>query len=152
MVARGRNSTSHNHCAIDRSICVRWHGVNQFLARRNIHGTFKQTGLRYSSSQFFCICVIGRVDVVRREGWLASDDPAVLDHALHADNTRVDRGNPAIAVLSIGYQSLGSCSRAAGWSAATLCFGTYRTCWGSLTISALEGRTDLPFTRGHFRF
>src|ERR1700738_3290176 len=36
---------------------------------------------------------------------MASDDPAVLDHALHADNTRVDRGNPAIAVLSIGYQS-----------------------------------------------
>src|SRR5580704_2427566 len=24
MVARGRNSTSDNHCAIDRSICVRW--------------------------------------------------------------------------------------------------------------------------------
>jgi hypothetical protein len=100
--------------------------VNQFLASRNTYGTFKQTGLRYSSSQFFCICVIGRVDVVRREGWLASDDPAVLDHALHADNTRVDRGNPAIAVLSIGYQSLGSCSRAAGWSAATLCRGTSR--------------------------
>jgi hypothetical protein len=35
---RGRNSTSDNHCAIDRSICVRWHGVNQFLASRNIHG------------------------------------------------------------------------------------------------------------------
>src|SRR5258707_2714235 len=51
MVACGRNSTSHNHCAIDRSICVRWHGVHQFLARRNIHGTFKQTGSRYSSRQ-----------------------------------------------------------------------------------------------------
>jgi len=34
------------------------------------------------------------------KGWLASDDPVVLDYALHADNTRVDRGNPAIAVLS----------------------------------------------------
>jgi hypothetical protein len=43
------------------------------------------------------------------KGWLGSDDPAVLDHALHAHNTRVDRGNPAIAVLSIGHQSLGSC-------------------------------------------
>ena len=30
------------------------------------------------------------------KGRLASDDPAVLDHALHAHNTRVDRGNPAI--------------------------------------------------------
>jgi len=35
----------------------------------------------------------GRCDA-RGKVWLASDDPAVLDHALHADNTRVDRGNP----------------------------------------------------------
>ena len=39
--------------------------VNQFLASRNIYSTFKQTGLRYSSSQF-CHCVVGRVDVARR--------------------------------------------------------------------------------------
>ena len=39
-----------------------------------------------------------------------------------ADNTRVDRGDPAIAVLSIGYRPLGSRPRAAGWSAATSCF------------------------------
>ena len=30
--------------------------------------------------------------------------------------------HPAIAVLSTRYRSLGSCSRAAGWSAATSCF------------------------------
>ena len=30
--------------------------------------------------------------------------------------------------------------------------GTKRTCWGHLTMSALEGRTDLPFKPGHFRF
>ncbi len=58
----------------------------------------------------------------------------------------------AITILSAGYRPLGSCSRAAGWSAATLCVGTFRTCWGNLTMSALEGRTDLPFKRGHFRF
>jgi hypothetical protein len=125
--------------------------VNQFLASRNTYGTFKQTGLRYSSSQFFCICVIGRVDVVRREGWLASDDPAVLDHALHADNTRVDRGNPAIAVLSIGYQSLGSCSRAAGWSAATLCHGTKRTLQPDSGVSAVEGRAEVVIASPDFR-
>ena len=51
---------------------------------------------------------------------------AVLDHALHADNTRVDRGNPATAVLSTGYRPLGSCSRAPGWSTATLCLGPSR--------------------------
>jgi hypothetical protein len=28
----------------------------------------------------------------------------------------------------------------------------FRTCWGNLTMSALEGRTDLPFKPGHFRF
>jgi hypothetical protein len=39
---------------------------------------------------------------------LGVDDPAVLDRASHADNTRVDRGDPAIAVLSIGYRALGS--------------------------------------------
>jgi hypothetical protein len=82
MVARGRNSTSHNHCAIDRSICVRWHGVHQFLARRNIHGTFKQTGLRYSSRQL-CHLRYGGVDVLPACQMIL----AVLDHALHADNT-----------------------------------------------------------------
>src|SRR5271169_3160050 len=87
------------------------------------------------------------------KGWLGLDDPAVLDHALHAHNTRVDRGNPAIAVLSIGYQSLGSCSRAAGWSAATLCFGTFRTCHDFRVESVFEskgevGVSNLP--RGSF--
>ena len=70
---------------------------------------------------------------------LAADDAAVLDHALHADNTRVDRGNPAIAVLSIGYQPPGSCSRAAGWSAATLCFGPNAKCRRALNLSAFRG-------------
>jgi hypothetical protein len=61
----------------------------------------------------------------------------------HADNTRVDRGNPAIAVLSIGYQSLGSCSRAAGWSAATLCLGTKQTFQGGLTMSVPGCNADM---------
>src|ERR1700752_2063709 len=32
----------------------------------------------------------------------------------------------ATTILSIGYRPLGSCSRAAGWSAATLCCGPSR--------------------------
>src|SRR5882757_3711779 len=36
IVARGRNSTSDNHRAINRSIGVQRHGVNQFVASRNI--------------------------------------------------------------------------------------------------------------------
>jgi hypothetical protein len=57
----------------------------------------------------FCLCVVGWVDVVRRVRG-AADDP-VLDHA---DNTRVDRGNPAIAVLSIatGLSALAPAQRA----------------------------------------
>ena len=43
------------------------------------------------------------------------------------DNTRVDRGDPGIAVLSIAYRPLGSRPRAAGWSAATSCFDVLRT-------------------------
>jgi hypothetical protein len=64
--------------------------VNQFLASRNIHGTFKQTGLRYSSRQLLSLRY-GGVDVTRRIR--VPDLPtcqmilAVLDHALHADNT-----------------------------------------------------------------
>ena len=87
------------------------------------------------------------------KGWLGSDDPAVLDHALHAHNTRVDRGNPAIAVLSIGYQSLGSCSRAAGWSAATLCCGTFETCPPILRMSVyrVPGRPEVAGVRSNRR-
>jgi hypothetical protein len=30
--------------------------------------------------------------------------------------------------------------------------GTKRTCWGRLTMSAPEGKTDVPREPGHFRF
>jgi hypothetical protein len=57
IVARGRSSTSDNHCAIVRSVDVQRHGVNQFLASRNIHGTFKPTGLRYSVKAILVIAL-----------------------------------------------------------------------------------------------
>ena len=50
-------------------------------------------------------------------------------NVLHANTTLVDRvdlATPAIAFLSTGYRPLGSCSRAAGWSAATSCIGAER--------------------------
>ena len=62
----------------------------------------------------FCHCVVGWVDAVRRvRGAPAADDLAVLDHT---DNTRVDRGTPAIAVLSIatGLSALAPAQRAGG--------------------------------------
>src|SRR5450631_4436261 len=42
--------------------------------------------------------------------------------------------------LSTDYRPLGSCSRAAGWSAATSCIGTNPTCRGGLTMSVDRGR------------
>jgi hypothetical protein len=84
MVARGRNSTSDCHCAI-RSICVQWHGVNQFLASRNIYGKFKQTGLRYSSRQLLSLRY-GGVDVTRRIRVPTCQMILAVDHAL-PDNT-----------------------------------------------------------------
>src|SRR5580704_13609781 len=117
MVARGRNSTSHNHCAIDRSIGVRWHGVNQFLARRNIHGTFKQTWFALFVKTTLSLRD-GAVDVTRRIRVPACQMIlAVLDHALHADNIH------ELIVLTLPPRhrcplTFGSCSRAAGWRCA----------------------------------
>src|SRR5258707_13100224 len=89
MVARGRNSTSHNHCAIDRSIGVRWHGANQFLARRNIHGTFKQTWFALFVKTTLSLRY-GGVDVnMRHRGGVGQRMLAVFYHAVYAANTRV---------------------------------------------------------------
>ena len=91
IVARGRNSASDNYCAINRSIRIQWHSVNQFLASRNTYGTFKQTVCAIRQANF--VIAPGRCGSPRERG-LAADDLAVFHHALHADNTRVDRGNP----------------------------------------------------------
>src|SRR5215471_7055867 len=74
------------------------------------------------SSRRFCHCVIGAADDVAGRIRIR----AARDHVLHANSTLVDRvdlATAAIAVLSTGYPPLGSCSRAAGWRAATSCYG-----------------------------
>src|SRR5258708_39328722 len=81
----------HNHCAIDRSIGVRWHGADQFLASRNIHGTFKQTwfalfvkttlSLRYGGRRLGCPNRMAGVRTIR----------ALLDHVLDRPNTTAAR-------------------------------------------------------------
>jgi hypothetical protein len=54
---------------INRSIGVQRHGVNQFLASRNIQGRFKQTGLRCSSRQFLSLrCGWGRCGSPHHQG------------------------------------------------------------------------------------
>src|SRR5215831_9404669 len=72
------------------------------------------------SSRQFCHCVIGAADDVAGRIRIG----AARDHVLHANSTLVDRADlatAAIAVLSTGSRPLGSCPRAAGWSAATSC-------------------------------
>src|SRR5215469_6635302 len=86
LVARGRNSTSDNYCASNRSIGVQPHGENQFLASQNIDGTFKQTGWRFRQGNF-CHCVIGAADDVAGRIRIR----AARDHVLHANSTLVDR-------------------------------------------------------------
>jgi hypothetical protein len=80
-------------CAIDRSIGVRWHGADQFLASRNIHDTFKQTWFALFVKTTLSLRY-GGVDVTRRIRVPACQMIlAVLDHALHAAD-RVDLATP----------------------------------------------------------
>src|SRR5271169_4729686 len=88
MVARGRNSTSDNQCAINRSIGVQRHGVNQFLASRNIHGTFKQTGWRFRQGNFVIALSVRWMCLAVSECWPA-DHLDAFDHALRANSTRL---------------------------------------------------------------
>jgi hypothetical protein len=58
---------------------------------------------------------------------------------------------PASAFLSAGFRSLGSCPRAAGWSAATLCIGTKRTCRHGRVLSAIGGKAENICSQRVFR-
>jgi hypothetical protein len=60
--------------------------VNQFLASRNIDGTFKQIAWRFRQGNF-CHCVIGAADDVAGRMRIR----AARDHVLHANSTLVDR-------------------------------------------------------------
>jgi hypothetical protein len=85
--------------------------MDQFLANRNTDGTFKQVGFARLVKPIFSLrCRPGRCGspCQRVLAVLAADDPPVLDRASHSDNTRVDLGDPAIAVFFIGYRCLGS--------------------------------------------
>src|SRR6516225_7580376 len=98
MVARGRNGTSDNCCAINRSIGVQRHGVNQFLASRNIHGHSSKLVAAFVKAIFVIALSV-------RSTWLAASGywPA-LDHALHANSPLVDRVDLA-APLSLSSRS-----------------------------------------------
>ena len=87
---------------------------------QNIDGTFKQTGWRFRQGNFChgVICaaddVGGRMRVLPRAITRCTPTVRLLIVLIC---------HPAIAVLSTGHRPVGSCSRAAGWSAATSCNG-----------------------------
>ena len=109
---------------------VQRHGVNQFLASRNIP--------RHIQANWFALFVKAILSL--RYGWRRCGSPyhqgagaQIISMCLIMRCTpnsalvdRVDFATPPFAVLSIGFRPLGSCPRAAGWSAATLCFGPSR--------------------------
>ena len=103
-----------NHCAINRSIDVQRHGVNQFLASGNIDGTFKQTaGCFRQDNSYHCVRsaaddVPGRMRVLTRTRSL-----------LHANKTlinRIDLATPlsSSSRLATGLSALAPAQRAGG--------------------------------------
>jgi integration host factor subunit alpha len=97
--------------------------VNQFLASRNTSGTLKQTGWRFRQGNFAIASPDGRCGSAYQ-----GDGPQVFLLFL------IMRCPPTVRLLivltlppsyrcplSTDYRPPGSCPRAAGWSAATLC-------------------------------
>src|SRR5258707_6728238 len=79
IVARGRNSTSDNHCAINRSIGVQRHGVNQFLASRNIPRHIQANWFALFVKAIFVIALrVGSMWLAASSGWWAADSSMVL--------------------------------------------------------------------------
>src|SRR5436309_866345 len=107
IVARGRNSTSDNHCAINRSIGVQRHGVNQFLASRNIPRHIQANWFALFVKAIFVIAVW--VESMWLAGYWPADHLDVLDHALHANSALVDRVDFATP-LSLSSRSVTSLS------------------------------------------
>jgi hypothetical protein len=64
--------------------------VNQFLASRNIYGTFKQPSWRFRQGNFAVASPVRSLSL-SGSGVMARSLLAVLVHALHATSTLVDR-------------------------------------------------------------
>src|SRR5436309_6575437 len=80
-VARGRNSTSDNHCAINRSIGVQRHGVNQFVASRDIPRHIQANGFALFVKAIFVNALwVGSMWLAESSGCRPADYLDVLDH------------------------------------------------------------------------
>src|ERR1700747_2607385 len=68
---------------------------------------------------------------------------------IEVDNTSILRTglSSATTILSTGYRPLGSCSRSAGWSAATSCFGPYQPSPTVVCMAAVNGGPEVADER-----
>src|SRR5258705_1412423 len=83
-----------------------------------------------------------------RETGLAADDLAVFHHALHADNTRVDRGNP-LSLSSPSATGLSALAPAQRAGAQRLCaLRVKRTCRASPDTSVFDPLQAYPIVGG----
>jgi hypothetical protein len=137
--------------------------VNQFFASRNTHGHSSNLVCAFRQDNCVIALWVGSMCLVISR-CSPADHLDVLDHALHPDSARL----LIVLTLPPRYRcrldwSLGSCPRAAGWSAATSCFGAISTvCAGEIRSplrveggsrwirnrAAHESRRDLPVAAG----
>ena len=142
---RGTKSSDVGRRRRSESIRFQWHSVNQFLPVEIPTALSSKLVLRDWSSQFLSSrCRPGRCGSRVRGCWRQM--VLLLLIVVAPDNTRVDRGDPGITVLSIGYRPLGSRPRAAGWSAATSCFDVLLPSQIA-TLNASTGRGSGPTGR-----
>jgi hypothetical protein len=140
------------------------HSANQFLkAATNLNvvqpklfQASRQDDLRFSDCSVSVIQILDDADAAFRI--LGAGLRTVLSvTTMFADKPHRLNGRMRAAILCFddlasGYRTRGWATRAAGYRAAISCFGTKRTRRGRLTISAPEGKTDVPREPGHFRF
>ena len=121
MAERGRNRTFYNRFAIDSSSCVLRHGRGSISCEQNLHGRFQANRLAAFVKSNFAIPSVGR-HLSPNQG-LARGQIApqrrLVGHVTMSIHQRYLLG---------WLRPLGSCPRAAGWSAATSCLGPTRTC------------------------
>jgi hypothetical protein len=160
----GVHFTFDNFCAISRTTALEHHSANQFLkAATNLNvvqpklfQASRQDDLRFSDCTVSVIQILDDADAAFRI--LGAGLRTVLSvTTMFADKPHRLNGRMRAAILCFddlasGYRTRGWATRAAGYRAAISCFGTKRTRRGRLTISAPEGKTDVPREPGHFRF
>jgi hypothetical protein len=113
---------------------------------QNIHSTFKQTGWRFRQANFVIALSV-------RSMWLAAsgcwpeDHLDAVEHPLHANSLLLVFALPPryrCPLDRLPASRLASC--AAGWSAATLCFGTWLPSMTPALTAGVGGEADYIYS------